>query len=146
MGGVASQSPPAALRRENPRQEAEEAPPPPPGWYVPRNAVYEPCLPPPGRYRPPHPPPRLRPRAKTWDGVRDGGPYSRACRARPRVLSRRIRIHRHSSVSKLCPAAWAYLQVQTCRYFLTGVVRPVKSVPVGTYVWGPWRTARGVSL
>jgi predicted GIY-YIG superfamily endonuclease len=106
--------------------KAEEAPHPPPGWYTPQAAVCEPSLPPPGRYRPPHPPPEVRPRAKTWDGLRDGGPNSRVRRARPRVLSRRVRIHRHSSVSKLCPAAWAYdLQVKTCRYFLTGVIRPV---------------------
>jgi hypothetical protein len=59
--------PPYAAKR--PRKP----PHPPPGWYIPRNAVYKPSLPPPpcGHERPP---PKLRPRAKTWDGVRDGGP------------------------------------------------------------------------
>jgi predicted GIY-YIG superfamily endonuclease len=96
-----------------PAEKPRKPPHPPPRRDKPHNAVYEPALPPPGRYRPPHPPPKLKPRAKTWDGVRDGGPSSRARRARPRVLSKRLRIHRHSSVSKLCPAAWAYLQVKT---------------------------------
>jgi predicted GIY-YIG superfamily endonuclease len=134
--------PPYAARA--PAERPRKPPHPPPGWYTPRAAVYEPSLPPPGRYRPPHPPPKLKPRAKTWDGVRDGGTNSRARRARPRVLSRRLRIHRHSSVFKLCPAAWAYLQVQTCRYFLTGVVRPVSLYLWGSiYVWGPRRIAKG---
>jgi predicted GIY-YIG superfamily endonuclease len=118
--------PPYAARA--PAKRPRKPPHLPPGWYAPRAAVYEPVrptLPPPGRYRPPHPPPEVRPMARTWDGVRDGGPNSRARRARPRVLSKRLHIHRHSSVSKLCPTAWAYLQVQTCRYFLTEVVRPV---------------------
>jgi predicted GIY-YIG superfamily endonuclease len=118
---------------KTPVKRPRKPPHPPPGWYASRAAVYEPSLPPPGKYRPPHPPPEVRPRAKTWDGLRDGGPNSRVRRARPRVLSRRVRIHRHSSVSKLCTTAWAYdLQVQTCRYFLTGVVRPVS-----LYLWGP---------
>jgi predicted GIY-YIG superfamily endonuclease len=121
--------PPYAAK--TPAKRPRKLPHPPPGWYIPQAAVYEPArptLPPPpcGHKRSANPPPELRPSAETWDGVRGGGPYSRACRARPRVLSRRIRIHRHSSASRLCPAAWVYdLQVQTCRYFLTGVVRPV---------------------
>jgi predicted GIY-YIG superfamily endonuclease len=46
----------------------------PPGWYIPRAAVYKPSLPPPcGHERPANPPPKLKPSAKTWDGVRDGG-------------------------------------------------------------------------
>jgi predicted GIY-YIG superfamily endonuclease len=50
---------------------------PPPGWYIPQAAVYEPARPPPcGHERPANPPPKLKPRAKTWDGVRDGGPNS----------------------------------------------------------------------
>gem|GEM_PF-1386725 len=126
---------------KTPAKRPRKPPHPPPGWYIPHNAVYEPArptLPPPGRCRPPHPPPKLKPRAKTWDGVRDGGLNSRACRARPGALSKRLRIHRHSSVSKLCPAAWAYLQIQTCRYFLTGVVRPGS-----LYLWGPMCGGRG---
>ncbi len=136
MGGVVAQSLPAALRREDPRQEAEKASPP--GWYIPRAAVYKPARPtrpppPCGHKRSANPPPKLKPKAKTWDGVRDGSPNSRVRRARPRVLSKRLRIHRHSSVSKLCATAWAYdLQVQTCRYFFTGVIRPVS-----LYLWGP---------
>jgi predicted GIY-YIG superfamily endonuclease len=120
--------PPYAARA--PAERPRKPPHPPPGWYIPHNAVYEPARPPPpcGYKRSANPPPKLKPRAKTWDGVRDGGPGAQEASAEsaPRVLSRQIRIHRHSSVSKLCPAAWAYdLQVQTCRYFLTGVVRPV---------------------
>jgi predicted GIY-YIG superfamily endonuclease len=47
----------------------------PPGWYIPRAAVYEPARPPPCEHeRSANPPPELKPRAKTWDGVRDGGP------------------------------------------------------------------------
>jgi predicted GIY-YIG superfamily endonuclease len=65
--------PPYAARA--PAERPRKPPHPPPGWYVPRNAVYEPALPPPcGHERPPHQPPELKPRAKTWDGVRDGGP------------------------------------------------------------------------
>jgi len=73
MGGVVAQGLPAALRRQGPRREAEKASPPA-TWMVhpPRAAVYEPALPPPGAYA--RPPPKLKPRAKTWDGVRDGGP------------------------------------------------------------------------
>ncbi len=134
--------PPYAAK--TPAKRPRKPPHPPPGWYIPQAVVYEPPLPPPGRYRPANPPPKLTPRAKTWDGVRDGSPNSRARRARPRVLSKRLRIHRHSPVSKLCPAAWAYLQIQTCRYFLTGVIRPVSLYLWGsTYVRGPWRTVRG---
>ena len=84
--------PPYAARA--PAKRPRKPPHPPPGWYIPRNAVYKPALPPPcGHERPPHPPPKLKPRARTWDGVRDGGPNSRARRARPRVLSRRVRAH-----------------------------------------------------
>jgi predicted GIY-YIG superfamily endonuclease len=64
--------PPYAARA--PAKRPRKPPHPPPGWYIPQAAVYEPARPPPGRYRPPHPPPKLKPRAKTWDGVRDGGP------------------------------------------------------------------------
>ena len=125
--------PPYAAK--TPAKRPRKPPHPPPGWYAPRAAVYEPARrpSPPGKEeneRPTSPPPKLKPRAKTWDGVRDGGPNSRTRRARPRVLSKRLRIHRHSSVSKLCPAAWAYLQVQTCRYLLTG------GRPVSLYLWG----------
>jgi predicted GIY-YIG superfamily endonuclease len=122
---------------KTPAERPRKPPHPPPGWYIPQAAVYElarPTLPPPpcGYKRSANPPPKLKPRAKTWDGVRDGGPNSRARRARQRVLSKRLRIHRHSSVSKLCATAWAYdLQVQTCRYFLTGAIRPVS-----LYLWG----------
>jgi predicted GIY-YIG superfamily endonuclease len=119
--------PPYAAK--TPAERPRKPPHPPPGWYIPQAAVYEPARPPPGAYA--RQPPKLKPRAETWDEVRDGGPSSRARRARPRVLSKRLRIHRHSSVSKLCPAVWAYdLQVQTCRCFLTGVT------PVSLYLWG----------
>jgi predicted GIY-YIG superfamily endonuclease len=67
--------PPYAARA--PAERPRKPPHPPPGWYIPRNAVYEPARPPPcGHERPANPPPKLRPRAKTWDGVRDGGPDS----------------------------------------------------------------------
>jgi len=125
VGGVAAQSPPAALRREGPRQKAEKAPHPPPGWYILRNAVYEPArptLPQPGRYRPTLPPPELKPRAETWDGVRDGGPGAQKASAES---ARGFYLGGFACTDRLCPAAWAYdLQVQTCR-FLTGVIRPV---------------------
>jgi predicted GIY-YIG superfamily endonuclease len=103
-----AQRPPYAAK--TPAKRPRKPPYPPPGWYITRAAVYGPSLPPPpcGHERPPSPPPKLKPSAKTWDGVRDRGPNSRACRARLRVLSRRIRIHRHGSVSKLCATAWAY--------------------------------------
>jgi hypothetical protein len=131
--------PPYAAK--TPAKRPRKPPHPPPGWYTLRAAVYEPARPPPpsGHERSAYPPPELRTRARAWDGVRDGGPSSRVRRARPRVLSKRLRIHRHSSVSKLCPAAWAYdLQVQTCRYFFTGVIRPVS-----LYLWGPMCGGRG---
>ncbi len=128
--------PPYAAK--TPAKMPRKPPHPPPGWYIPQAAVYKqarPTLPPPcGHERPANPPPKLKPRAKTRDGVRDGGPGAQETSAEsaPRVLSRRIRIHRHSSVSKLCPAAWAYnLRDQTCRYFLTEVIRPVS-----LYLWG----------
>jgi predicted GIY-YIG superfamily endonuclease len=82
--------PPYAARA--PAERPRKPPHPPPGWYVPRAAVYEPALPPPGweeHVHPPSPPPKLRPRAKTWDGVRDGGPSAQETSAEsaPRVLS-----------------------------------------------------------
>ncbi len=107
---------------------------PPPGWYFPQAVVYEPA-------RPPHPPPKLKPRAKTWDGVRDGGLGALEASAES---ARGFYLGGFACTDRLCPAAWAYdLQVQTCRYFLTGVVRPVSLCLWGsTYVRGPWRTAR----
>jgi predicted GIY-YIG superfamily endonuclease len=69
--------PPYAARA--PAKRPRNPPHPPPGWYIPRAAVYEPTLPPPGweeRVHPSSPPPKLKPRAKTWDGVRDRGPNS----------------------------------------------------------------------
>ena len=87
---------------------------PPPGWYIPQAAVYEPARPPPGAYA--RPPPKLRPSAKTWDGVRDGGPNSQ------RTPVVRIRL--------------GDLDLSGCR--------PVSLCLWGSiYVWGPWRTARG---
>jgi predicted GIY-YIG superfamily endonuclease len=65
-----------------PAKRPRKPPHPPPGWYTPHDAVYVPALPPPGgpaerdTRRPP--PPKLRPRAKTWDGVRDGDPGAKA--------------------------------------------------------------------
>jgi predicted GIY-YIG superfamily endonuclease len=63
-----------------PAERPRKPPHPPPGWYVPRNAVYKPASPPPPgkeeHERPTSPPPKLKPSAKTWDGVRDGGPNS----------------------------------------------------------------------
>jgi predicted GIY-YIG superfamily endonuclease len=69
--------PPYAAK--TPAKRPRKPPHPPPGWYIPRNAVYEPSLPPPGgpaERDTRRPPPEIRPRAKTWDGVRDGGPNS----------------------------------------------------------------------
>ncbi len=112
MGDVATQSLPAALRREGPCREVEKASPP--GWYIPRNAVYEPSLPPPcGHERPADPPPKLKPRAKTWDRVRDGGPDAQETSAEsvPRVLSRRIRVYRLSLPRRLGIFAGTDLQV-----------------------------------
>ena len=114
---------------KTPAKRPRKPPHPPPGWYIPHAAVYEPArptLPPPGRYRPPHPPPKLKPRAKTWDGVRDGGPGAQEASAE----SARG-FYLGGCTDRLCPAAWAYLQDQTCRYFLTGVIRPVS-----LYLWG----------
>jgi predicted GIY-YIG superfamily endonuclease len=118
--------PPYAAK--TPAKRPRKPPRPPPGWYIPHNAVYEPSLPPPGRYRPPSPPPKLKPRAETWDGVRDGGPNSQEASAES---ARRFYLGGFACTDRLCPAAWAYLQVQTCRYFLTEVVRPVS-----LYLWG----------
>ncbi len=65
--------PPYAAK--TPAKRPRKPPHPPPGWYTPHNAVYKPIRPPPCGYEPPaNPPPKLKPRAKTWDGVRDGGP------------------------------------------------------------------------
>jgi len=71
--------PPYAAK--TPAERPRKPPHPPPGWYTPRAAVYESARrpPPPGKEeheRPASPPPKLKPRAKTWDGVRDGGPNS----------------------------------------------------------------------
>jgi len=133
--------PPYAARA--PAKRPRKPPHPPPGWYVPRNAVYEPSRPPPGgpAERDTHrPPPELRPRAKTWDGVRDGGPG-----AREASVAQGFYLGGFAYTDRLCPAAWAYnLQVQTCRYFLTGVVRSVSLYLWGsTYVRGPRRIAKG---
>jgi predicted GIY-YIG superfamily endonuclease len=119
--------PPYAARA--PAERPRKPPHPPPGWYTPRAAVYEPSLPPPGRYRPANPPPELRSRAETWDGVRDGGLGAQEASAES---ARGFYLGGFAYTDRLCPAAWAYdLQVQTCRYFLTGVVRPVS-----LYLWG----------
>ena len=65
--------PPYAAK--TPAKRPRKPPHPPPGWYTLRAAVYEPVRPPPcGHERPANPPPKLKPRAETWDGVRDGGP------------------------------------------------------------------------
>ncbi|MFZ8809599.1 MAG: GIY-YIG nuclease family protein [Pyrobaculum sp.] len=133
--------PPYAARA--PAERPRKPPHPPPGWHIPRNAVCEPSLPPPcGHERPANPPPELKPRAETWDGVRDGGPGAQEASAES---ARGFYLGGFACTDRLCPAAWAYdLQVQTCR-FLTGVVRPVSLYLWGsTYVRGPRRTARGV--
>ena len=110
--------PPCAAK--TPAKRPRKPPHPPPGWYTPRNAVYElarPTLPPPGREGHARPPPKLKPRAKTWDGVRDGGPNSQ------RTPVARIRL--------------GDLDLSGCR--------PVSLCLWGsTYVCGPWRTARRV--
>ena len=65
--------PPYAARA--PAKRPRKPPHQPPGWYTPHNAVYGPALQrPDGHPRRPRPPPKLKPRAETWDGVRDGGP------------------------------------------------------------------------
>jgi len=126
MGGVAAQSIPAALRYEGTRQEAEEASPPATRVVHPpqRSLRAGPPHPPAARQiPPPHPPPELKPRAKTWDGVRDGGPGAQETSAE---FARGFYLGGFACTDRLCPAAWAYdLQVQTDRYFLTGVIRPV---------------------
>ena len=72
--------PPYAAK--TPAKRPRKPPHPPPGWYTPRAAVYEPAcptLPPPSgkkEHERPTSPPEVRPRARTWDGVRDGGPNS----------------------------------------------------------------------
>ena len=63
---------------KTPAKKPRKPPHPPPGWYIPHDAVYKPArptLPPPGAYVR-RPPPEIRSRAGTWDGVRDGGPNS----------------------------------------------------------------------
>ena len=65
--------PPYAAK--TPAKRPRKPPHPPPGWYTPRAAVYEPFpLPPCEHERSANPPPELKPSAKTWDRVRDGGP------------------------------------------------------------------------
>jgi predicted GIY-YIG superfamily endonuclease len=67
--------PPYAAK--TPATRPRKPPHPPPGWYTPHAAVYKPARPPPcGHERHANPPPKLKPRAKTRDGVRDGGPNS----------------------------------------------------------------------
>jgi predicted GIY-YIG superfamily endonuclease len=61
--------PPYAAK--TPAKRSRKPPHPPPGWYIPHNAAYEPSLLPPCGHEPP--PPKLKPSAKTWDGVRDVG-------------------------------------------------------------------------
>ena len=126
--------PPYAARA--PAERPRKPPHPPPGWYIPQAAVYVPSLPPPcGHERPTLPPPELKPRAETWDGVRGGDPGAQEEFAES---ARGFYLGGFACTDCLCPAAWAYnLQVQTCR-FLTGVIRPVSLYLWGSiYVWGP---------
>jgi len=121
--------PPYAAK--TPAEKPRKPPHPPPGWYTPRNAVYEPARPPPpcGHEHPAIPPPELKPRAETWDGVRDGDPGVQEASAES---ARGFYLGGFAYTDRHCPAAWAYdLQVQTCRYFLTGVIRLVS-----LYLWG----------
>ncbi len=120
--------PPHAARA--PAKRPRKPPHPPPGWYTPRAAVYEPSLSPPcGHKCPANPPPKLKPRAKTWDGVRDGGPGAQEASAES---ARGFCLGGFACTDRLCPAAWTYdLQDQTCRHFLTGVIRPAS-----LYLWG----------
>jgi len=113
--------PPYAAR--TPAEKPRKPPHPPPGWYIPQAAVYEPArptLPPPSGLAERdtrRPPPELKPRAETWDGVRDGGPGAQE------TTVVRIRL--------------GDLDLSGCR--------PVSLCLWGsTYVRGPWRTARGV--
>jgi len=81
----------------------------------------------------------MNPRQPAAEAQAQSQDVRRGERRRParaeRCRSRRLRTH--SSASRLCPTAWAYDSlVQTCRYFLTGVVRPVS-----LYLWG--RTCAG---
>jgi len=119
--------PPYAARA--PAKKPRKPPHPLPGWYIPHNAVYEPA-------RPTLPPPELRPRARTWDRVRDGGPGAQETSAES---ARGFYLGGFAYTDRLCPAAWTYdLQVQTCRYFLTGVIRSASLYLWGsTYVRGP---------
>jgi predicted GIY-YIG superfamily endonuclease len=111
--------PPYAAK--TPAKRPRKPPHPPPGWYTPHAAVYEPAHPPPpdeeDHERPANPPPELKPRAKTWDGVRDGGPNSQ------KTPVARIRL--------------GDLDLSGCR--------PVSLCLWGSIcVWGPRRIARGV--
>ena len=101
--------PPYAAK--TPAKRPRKPPHPPPGWYVSHNAVYKPArptLPPPGgpaERDTRRPPPKLRPRARTWDGVRDGGPNSQTRCPRDLDLSGFVYAVR---LSKLRTAAWPY--------------------------------------
>ena len=98
--------PPYAAK--TPAKRPRKPPHPPPGWYVPHNAVYEPARPPPGgpaERDTRRPPPRLKPRAETWDGVRDGGPNSQTRCPRNLDLSGFVYAVR---LSKLRTAAWPH--------------------------------------
>ena len=113
-----------------PRQEAEKASPLATRVVHPTSRGLR-AGPPAARQTPP-PSPAAEAQAQSQDVRR--GERRRSARAE-RCRSRRLRTH--SSASRLCPAAWAYdSQVQTCRYFRTGVVRPVS-----LYLWG--RTCAG---
>jgi hypothetical protein len=132
--------PPYAAK--TPAERPRKSPHPPPGWYIPRAAVYKPSLPPPGRYRPPHPPPKLKPRAETWDEVRGGGPGAQEASAES---ARGFYLSDFAYTDRLCPAAWAYdLQVQTCRYFLTDAIRPVSLCLWGSTCVGGVADCEGV--
>jgi GIY-YIG catalytic domain. len=130
--------PPYAAK--TPAKRPRKPPHPPPGWYTPQAAVYgpaRPTLPPPGgEGYTRRPPPKLRSRAKTWDGGRDGDPGAQEASAES---ARGFYLGGFAYTDRHCPAAWAYdLQVQTCRYFLTEVIRPVSLYLWGsTYVRGP---------
>ncbi len=99
-----------------PRQETEEVPP---GVVRLTGRGLRVSPPPPGKeeHERPTSPPKLKPRAETWDGVRDGGHNSQ------KTSFARIRL--------------GDLDLSGCR--------PVSLYLWGSsYVRGPWRTARGV--